>query len=201
MYARLFHSEAAAPTRANLVSMILRISLAVIFLFHGLDKIIRHEGGTSWVNAMYGRLPANTDAKVAADREKADQIPTSMTFMGTQLAVAWGEFLAGLALAIGMLTRLASVGLILIQIGALVLVTAPRGFTLETGGGSEYNIALIAMCLALVILGAGKWSVDAVLLEQRRKAHAARHPLLAPVSGPHGNPGTPAQSLTPGAMS
>jgi uncharacterized membrane protein YphA (DoxX/SURF4 family) len=202
MYARLFHSEAAAPTRANLVSLILRVVLAVIFLFHGLDKIVRHDGGTTWVNAMYARMPAQPSAKPEADRAQIELIPESMTFLGTQLAVSWGEFLGGLALLAGMLTRLASLGLILIQIGAVVLVTAPRGFALDVGGGSEYNLALIAMCLSLVVLGAGSWSVDAQLLEQRRKAsHARTHPATLPVAGPHGTPTESAESLTPGAAS
>ena len=62
-------------------------------------------------------------------------VPESFTFSGIQFLVAWGEFLGGLALAIGMLTRLASLGLILIQLGAIYLVTAPRGFSFERGGG------------------------------------------------------------------
>lgn len=202
MYARLFQSEAAAPTRANLVSVILRLALAVIFLFHGLDKIVNGSGGAGWVNRVYGSLPETTDLKGANQRTQADQIPTSMTFMGTQLAVAWGEFLGGLALAAGMLTRLAALGLIIIQIGAVVLVTAPRGFVFAKGGGYEYNMALIAMCLALLILGAGKWSVDALLLAQRRKAsRKAVHPATPVLAGPHVPPSEPVEQLTPGTTS
>ena len=47
MYATLFRSESAAPTRMNLAALILRVSLAVVFLFHGLDKIVHGEGGAA----------------------------------------------------------------------------------------------------------------------------------------------------------
>ncbi len=59
-------------------------------------------------------------------------------------------------------------------------MTAPRGFSFERGGGYEYNLALVAMCLALMVLGAGMWSVDSVLLRNRERAH--RH---AAVPAPH----------------
>lgn len=195
MYARLFHSEAAAPTRANLVAGILRATLAVVFLFHGLDKIIHHDGGTTWVNDAYGRRATNIDLKPEDQRTQVEeQLPVSMTFVGTQLAVAWGEFLGGLALAAGMLTRLAALGLILIQIGAVILVTAPRGFQFERGGGYEYNFVLIAACLSLVILGAGQWSVDEMLMKQRRKATQAKsQPAPMPSVSPSSTAAEPAQ--------
>jgi putative oxidoreductase len=166
MFANLFRFHAASQEKDNLVALILRAGLAVIFLYHGLDKIITGSAGSTWIHQMY--------------EHGREMVPTTLTFSGIQVAVAWGEFLGGLALAIGLLTRLASLGLIIIQLGAIYLVTAPRGFSFEKGGGYEYNLALVAMCLALMILGAGMWSVDSVLLHNREKAH--RH---AAVPAPH----------------
>lgn len=197
MYVALFRSEAAAPTRINLATLILRLSLAVVFLFHGINKIVYRDGGASWVTHMYEGAPISPETKPEAERRQVPEIPASLSFMGTQLAVSWGEFVGGLALAIGMLTRLAALGLIIIQVGAVFLVTAPRGFSF-TSGGYEYNLALIAMCLALFILGAGRWSLDWMLVEKRaRKAlyTTTSVPASETRSAPSGSP----QQVAPGA--
>lgn len=201
MYATLLHSEAAIPARANVAAIILRLSLAVTFLFHGLDKIVNGFGGTAWVNEMYAKKADHPSQRREELRNQMQEIPTSMRFMGTQLAVAWGEFLGGLALLAGMLTRVAALGLIIIQIGAVILVTAPHGFNL-LGGGYEYNLSLIAMCLALIVLGAGQWSVDSALTRRYAKrvpASASAEPL--PLGGPHRTIAEPVEQVAPGATS
>lgn len=202
MYVTLFRSEAAAATRTNLTALILRLSLAAIFLFHGVDKIVRGSGGGAWVTEMYGRIPTLYESKAEREGELHKQPPESLTFAGTQLAVAWGEFLGGLALAIGLLTRLAAVGQIIIQAGAVVLVTAPRGFSHLGGGGYEYNLLLIAVCLAVIVLGPGRWSIDWMLV-QRRAKYAHRTPAAAPlpVSQPHTVPSEATGQAVPGARS
>jgi putative oxidoreductase len=202
MYTAFFHSEAAAPTQTNLAAIILRMSLAVIFLLHGLDKIVYHDGGADWVNQLYGRR-AETLRNMPEGQRLVTEIPTNLSFSGVQIAVAWGEFLGGLALALGMLTRLAALGEILIQLGAVILVTAPQGFQLR-GGGFEYqlNLALIVMCLALMVLGPGHWSIDRTL-SQRRAKRTPRATVSVPTPAPLPNlaPNVPAEHVAPGASS
>src|SRR5262249_7199983 len=70
-----------------------------------------------------------------------------------QLIVAWGEFAGGVALLLGFLTRLAALGEFVIQVGAIYVVTWVRGFSFAAGGGYEYNVVLLASCLALVLAG------------------------------------------------
>ena len=150
---------------------------------------------------MYAEMPSLPQTKPANQRTQSEAVPSSMSFLGTQLAVAWGEFLGGLALAAGLLTRLAALGLIAIQVGAVYLVTAPRGFSFAAGG-YEYNLVLIAVCLVLFIVGAGRWSVDRMLVEQRAKN--ARHTTTTaplPVSGPHAIPTEATEQVAPGASS
>jgi uncharacterized membrane protein YphA (DoxX/SURF4 family) len=95
-----------------------------------------------------------------------------------QLLVAWGELVGGIALLLGLLTRLAAAGLIIIQIGAICTVTFQHGFASLGGAGYEYNIALIAMCLALVLLGGGALAVDRRLW--RRREAPAEKPVPVP---------------------
>jgi putative oxidoreductase len=128
-----------------LVPLLLRLALAAIFIYHGLDKIGK-DGGTSW-------HPGGPDAPPGA----------------VQLAVAWGELLGGVALAVGFLTRLAAVGIIAIMAGAIVTVTWQNGFD-NTKHGFEYNFAIIVMCVCLVLCGPGPIAVDRVFRFKRKES-------------------------------
>jgi putative oxidoreductase len=120
-----------------LVPVLLRLALATIFIFHGLSMVGGE--GTEW-GAHWKAPPDAPPAPV-------------------QLAVAWGELIGGIALAVGFLTRLASLGIIAIMAGAIATVHWPHGFDIQKGG-FEYNFALISMCLCLVLGGPGPFAVD-----------------------------------------
>jgi putative oxidoreductase len=194
MFTALRRSDSAVGTKWNVVALILRAGLAAIFLYHGLDKITKGDGGTAWVDLMYAGQSEYSETKPKEQRYRAVHLPAGVTFSGTQLAVAWGEFLGGLALAVGLLTRVAALGLIIIQVGAICVVTAPRGFHFEKGGGYEYNLALLAMCLALLIMGAGAWSVDHMLARRRTKS---RGQTTATAPSSDASPLAPAQPMEP----
>src|ERR1051326_6925750 len=89
--------------REMLVPLILRLTLAVIFILHGLSKI---NSGTDWGARWY----------------KAD----NATAAGLQIAVAYGELLGGIALAFGFLTPLAALGIIAVMAGAIASMQSPR---------------------------------------------------------------------------
>ncbi len=100
-------------------------------------------------------------------------IPDMLQVEAVQAAVAWGELVGGIALAIGFLTRLAALGIIVIQAGAIYTVTwdalGPGRFGLV---GLEYNVIIILACLALVFLGAGTASLDQYLFRRKPKPAA-----------------------------
>ena len=87
--------------------------------------------------------------------------------------------MGGFALLFGILTRVAALGEIIIQLGAVWTVTAARGFSFAHGGGAEFNVALIAMCLALVLAGPGTLAVDNVVFTRRAPAPPATAPPAA----------------------
>jgi uncharacterized membrane protein YphA (DoxX/SURF4 family) len=209
---------AEARPLLSYVPVVLRLTLAAIFLYRGFLKVGLRENlwGAAWADRLWqqhDRLPREVEEKFTQlqerlkqkqqthDVEKGSQekdetkdvttLLNSLYYAQTelqrlysaegrqvkerftlhhtiQLAVAWGELLGGGAMLLGVLTRLAALGLIIIQAGAIALVTYQRGFAPESGVGYEYNIALLAMCLSLLLAGAGPWSLDHWWAARRR---------------------------------
>jgi putative oxidoreductase len=120
--------------------LFLRAALAAVFIFHGLDKVQSVNGyGTHWMPEGLPHQPAIL-----------------------QLLVAWGELIGGICVALGLLTRYAAIGLIIIMVGAIVTVTGKNGFGLQTGG-FEYNVVLILLSATLFLTGPGTFSLDRVI--------------------------------------
>lgn len=78
---------------------------------------------------------------------------------------ALGEFFGSLALLAGLLTRFTATSLAVIMLGAITLVHQPHGFFMnwfgkQQGEGYEYHVLAIGIAAALLIIGAGRWSID-----------------------------------------
>ena len=133
-----------AVAKNTLVPLVLRLALAAIFVFHGAALVKPDTGwGANWM--------------------KETPQPAAV-----QLAVAWGQLIGGIAMALGFLTRLAALGLIAIMGGAIYLVHWPNGFDIRQGG-YEFNMLIIAACLALVLMGPGTVAVDRFFRIRRRQ--------------------------------
>jgi putative oxidoreductase len=65
------------------------------------------------------------------------------------------EFFGGIALVLGLLTRLFSLGLAIDMCVAILLVQLKKGFS-----GFEFEFMLMAASVALFLAGAGSFSVD-----------------------------------------
>jgi putative oxidoreductase len=127
----------------TLVPLILRAGLAVIFVYHGLGKV---NAGTDWGWSWH---PGGQDAMAGP----------------LQMAVAWGELVGGIALGLGLLTRLAALGIAAIMAGAIITVHGEHGF--EGPMGFEYNFAILVICAAIVLGGPGKLAMDSVFFRKR----------------------------------
>jgi putative oxidoreductase len=123
--------------------LLLRVALAVVFIFHGMNLVggPEKDWGTNWMPD--GSQPPHVQA-----------------------AVAWGELLGGIALGVGFLTRLAATGIIAIMVGAIATIHWENGFDIAKGG-YEYNVVIITMCLCLVLGGAGPLAVDRIFRVRR----------------------------------
>ena len=80
--------------------------------------------------------------------------------------VAGLELAGGIALILGVLTRIVAALLALNMLGALFLVHAPAGVFADKGG-YELVLLLAAAALALALTGAGRVSVDRALFGRK----------------------------------
>jgi putative oxidoreductase len=135
----------------DMTALILRIGLAAIFVVHGYFKLVQN----------------------------STLVPEFS--IQSQLVYGWAEVICGLALVVGLLSRLAALGVIVLQAAAIILVTgkwALAGLEITSNGadfrrvGPEYNFVLIAMALGVVLLGPGVVSLDHCIRRWWQKAGA-----------------------------
>ena len=142
-------------TRASDVALgALRISLAWIFIYYGAGKLFGVFNGPG-IHAT--SLFMSNSAHLHP---------------GGFFAVLGGviEFGGAIALALGVFSRVAAVALFGDQVMAMITVTWTNGINSETlTPGYEFNMALAVMALAIVCLGPGRASVDALIERRLRR--------------------------------
>ncbi|MBK0421143.1 DoxX family protein [Leucobacter sp. CSA2] len=137
-------NETHPTTRISLGLLILRVAAGVIFAAHGGQKLFEF--------TIPGTTASFEDMGVPAAGLIAP-------------AIAILEFVGGILLALGGLTRIVALLLTLDMLGAIVTVHAPLGFWVQSGG-IEFVALLGAAALALAAAGAGRISLDHLLLRK-----------------------------------
>jgi putative oxidoreductase len=129
---------------------ILRLVLGITFFLHGAQKIFGWFGGFGFS----GTMNAFTTMM---------HIPTLFAFLAIM-----AEFLGGLGLILGLLARVAAFGIATNMVVAIVMIHHNFGFFMnwygnQKGEGWEYHLLAIALALAIMIKGAGAYSIDGAL--------------------------------------
>ena len=129
--------------------LVVRLALGIVMFAHGAQKVFGWFGGHG--------LKATIQAF-----QQYLKIPPAATMLA-----AFVECFGGLALIVGLLARPAALGIIVVMVVAVATVHWKNGFFLATqpgqSNGWEYNFALAAVALAILIGGAGALSIDGLL--------------------------------------
>ena len=121
---------------------------------------------------LYGPLPIRILAGIAfiahGIPKLADPAMTQGFFgnigLPPELAIpiALLEVIGGIALLVGLVTRIASILFIIEMIGAPILTKLPEGFV----GGIELDLLLMSVAISLLLTGPGKISVEYGILKR-----------------------------------
>jgi putative oxidoreductase len=134
-------------TQNDWPGLILRIALGVVMLPHGAQKLFGWFGG-------YG-FSATMDFFT-----KSMKLPWIISVI-----VILIELIGAAGLILGFASRVWALGLMIIMIGAIYTTNMKNGFFMnwfgnQSGEGYEYHLLIIGICLAIVLIGSGKFSVD-----------------------------------------
>jgi len=133
--------------------LILRLTLGIVMFPHGAQKLLGWYGGFGFT----GTLGFFTEQM---------HLPWLIAFL-----IIIGEFFGSLGLLVGFLTRFSAASIGVIMLGAISLVHSRHGFFMnwagkQAGEGYEYHLLVLGISIALVIIGAGRWSVDGLIAKQ-----------------------------------
>jgi putative oxidoreductase len=136
-------------TPNDLTLTLVRLVLGIVFFAHGAQKMLGWFGGYGF----HGTMGFFTH----------QGIPAPLAF----LAIC-AEFFGGLGLIVGLLSRIAAFGIMVNMLVAIVTVHRFNGlfmnwFGNQKGEGYEYHLLAIALCLVVMIKGAGALSIDRAL--------------------------------------
>lgn len=124
-----------------LALLLMRIAAGAVLAMHGWAKILDHVH--SHIHLV-----------------QSLNLPGWLAYVSTAT-----EFVGGLLLIAGLLTRFAALAATINMAVAVALVHWPHGLT--GPGGYQFPLAILALCFALLALGAGPISLDRGLLHHR----------------------------------
>lgn len=139
-------------TEQSLAAVPLRVIAGIIFAAHGAQKLFAWFGG-------YG---------LEGTGQWMESIGLAPGFLMALMAGS-AEFFGGLFLIVGLLTRPASFVLAITMVVAIFTTHIDNGLFMSNNG-YEFGLALLAITLALVIQGGGKFSLDNVINRNLNKA-------------------------------
>jgi putative oxidoreductase len=141
-------------TNDEVVALVLRLTLGIVFFPHGMQKLLGWFGGYGFEGTMgffTGKLG----------------IPALFAFLAIMT-----ESLGAIGLILGLGTRIAAFGISITIAVAAMMLHVQNGFFMnwfgsQKGEGIEYHLLAIGMGAALMIAGGGKWSLDRVIARSR----------------------------------
>jgi putative oxidoreductase len=125
------------PTQINIALLLVRIASAAAFLYHGsaiLFGCFDGPGPVAFANSHHW--------------------PVIIGYL-----VGLAQFAGGLAVLLGVLTRLGASCIAIVMLGAIFTVHLPHGFNIGDGG-AEYALTQFLVAVALMVAGPGAYSLS-----------------------------------------
>ena len=134
----------------------LRILLGIVIFPHGAQKLMGWFGGGGFTASMRWF-------------ESSFHIPTIFA-----LLAILAESVGAVALIAGFFTRIAALAISVNMLVAVALVHRKIGFFMNwtgtaKGEGFEYHILVVAIGIALMFMGGGRWSLDGVIARKLKR--------------------------------
>ena len=120
----------------------LRITVGLIFIMHSLGKF---DPGFAGFITKQGLPPE------------------------LQIPIALAEFVPGILLIIGGLTRISASLLSIVMLGAIFVVKGAQNLTGQ--GGVELEVLLLSVLLVMIVIGPGRISISQILKKLPRPLH------------------------------
>lgn len=142
--------ELLLKSHTEWAGLVLRVTAGLIMLPHGLQKLFGVFGG-------YG-FRATMDYFV-----NTLKLPVIIAFL-----VIFIESIGAVGLVAGFLSRIWAALFIIVMIGAIGTTNHQHGLFMnwngqQAGEGYEYHVLMIGICVAVLLMGSGKYSVDSRL--------------------------------------
>jgi putative oxidoreductase len=128
------------PLNADLAAFLLRLIFGGLFIFHGYQKIENYDMILKMFPDYFGLGPG-------------------FSFN----MVIFAEFVCGILIVLGLLTRLAALPILITMIVAYFVAHKKDDFTVK-----ELPFLFMLLSLVVFILGSGKYSVDRLIFRKNR---------------------------------
>lgn len=143
--------ETIFKTSTDWSALVLRLTAGLLMLPHGLQKTIGLFGGFGFKATMEYFT-------------KTVHLPWWLAF-----TVVVIESLGAVCLVAGLATRFWSLAFIAVMLGAIVTTNHSNGLFMnwygtQAGEGYEYHLLVVGICIALILQGGGRFSVDQLWL-------------------------------------
>ncbi len=133
----------------SLGPLIIRIPLGIIMMAHGSQKLFGIWGGAGLAGTF----------KIFEEKFGIPPIFTLLAILA--------EFVGGLGILIGFLTRISAASIMGVMFVAISKVLIGNGFFLRgpSGDGIEFAFALFSMAFYLLVVGGGTWCIDRMIFK------------------------------------
>jgi putative oxidoreductase len=139
-------SDRPGSSQVDAALLLIRIAAALAFMYHGSAILFGMFGGPGPIQfAAFLHMPVA---------------------VGYLVGVA--QVAGGLAILTGILIRVGAACIIVVMLGAILLVHLAHGFDINKGG-LEYALTQSLIALALLLAGAGRYSLASALPPSLRK--------------------------------